>query len=91
MRQNKNLLLAVAVFGLLAAGLGLFASWPYALVTLLVGALCVGGVAVAGFVAHKADAPFAADDSATAAGDTTQHSDVTSAAGRNSREAPARV
>lgn len=91
MRQNRNLILTVVAFGLLATALGLLASWPYALVALLVGALCVGGVSVASFVAQKADAPFSPEDSETPAGDTTQHSDVSSAAGRNSRGAPAQV
>ena len=45
---------------------------------LLVGAMCVGGVAVASFVADKADAPFSSDEG-TETGESAQHSHVSSA------------
>lgn len=78
MLKNRNLIFAVLGFFVLAVVVALFAGWEYALVTLLVGAMCVGGVAVASFVADKADAPFSPDDSQEA-GDSSQHSTVSSA------------
>ena len=78
MLQNRNLILAVLGFFVIAVVVALFAGFEYAIVALLVGAMCVGGVAVASFVAVKADAPFSPDES-TEAGDSSQHSNVSSA------------
>lgn len=78
MTQSRNLILAVLGFCVLAILVALFAGFAYALVALLVGALCVGGVAVASFVADKTDAPFSPDDSAES-GDSAQHSRISSA------------
>lgn len=78
MKRSQNLILTVLGFALVAVLLGLFASPAYALVALLVGAIVVAAVAIAAKVVAVGDAPFA-QDSQTPAGDTTQHSDVSSA------------
>jgi len=78
MARSRYLITTVLVFCLFAALLGLFAGPAYALVAVLVGAIVAAAVAIAAKVASVGDAPFAHDDGA-ALGDTSQHSDVSSA------------
>ena len=78
MERSRNLIVTVLAFCLVAVLLGFLASPAYALVALLVGAIVVAAIAIAAKVVAVGDAPFAQDDE-TAVGDTTQHSDESSA------------
>ena len=75
----KKALIPVAVLILAAALVALVAGVAYGVMALLVGLVIVGGLA-AGYGVSKADAaPFADDGGASSLGDTTEHSDVSSA------------
>lgn len=62
-----------------AALVALFAGLGYAIVTLLVGLIIVGGLSSGWLVARAEETPFEQDEQGTAAGDTPEHSDVSSA------------
>jgi hypothetical protein len=86
---NKSLFARFAVPSIalvgVAALVALFAGISYALMALLLGVVIMGGLAAGTVVATADDAPFETDDSATAAGDTPEHSDVSSAPERSTR------
>ncbi len=72
--------LPALVFILLAAAVASFAGLGYAIVTILIGLVILGGLAAGYGVAKADEAPFATgegDD--TPAGDTPEHSSVSSA------------
>ncbi len=73
-------------FALPAAGLVLaavivasFAGIGYAVVTVLIGLVILGGLAAGYGVAKADETPFSPSEDTTAAGDTPEHSEVTSA------------
>ena len=81
--MNKSLFARFAIPSLaligVAALVAAFAGLAYALMVLLLGVVIMGGLAAGTVVATADDAPFESDDSDTAAGDTPEHSDVSSA------------
>lgn len=80
MKENwlKFVLPVVVLIGC-AALVALFAGIGYAIVTLLIGLIIIGGLTSGWLVARAEEAPFAQDGDETAAGDTPEHSDVSSA------------
>ena len=72
--------LPTLLFIALAAIVASFAGTGYAIVTLLIGLVILGGLAAGYGVAKADEAPFAADEGDdTPAGDTPEHSTVSSA------------
>ena len=79
MRSNLlRFVLPVVGLVLAAALVGLVAGVGYAVVTLLIGLVIIGGLAAGYGVAVADEAPFATSPG-TPAGDTPEHSDVSSA------------
>lgn len=70
--------LPAAVLILVAALAAAFAGTGYAIVTILIGFVILGGLAAGWGVAKADEAPFATSGDAPA-GDTPEHSDVSSA------------
>ena len=80
MKANlMKFVLPVVVLVGCAALVALFAGIGYAIVTLLVGLIIIGGLASGWLVARAEEAPFAQDGDETEAGDTPEHSEVSSA------------
>ena len=80
MKRNwLKFVLPVAVLIGCAALVALFAGTGYAVVTLLIGLIIVGGLSSGWLVARAEEAPFSQQDDETPAGDTPEHSDVSSA------------
>ena len=80
----KKALIPVVGLILAAVLVALTAGLAYGVMALLVGLVIIGGLAAGYGVAQADDAPFATDDS-TAAGDSSQHSEVSSAGVASSR------
>ncbi len=71
--------LPALAFIVLAAIVASFAGTGYAVVTILIGLVIPGGLAAGYGVAKADEAPFATSDDDTPAGDTPEHSPVSSA------------
>jgi len=75
---TKTILPVVALVAA-AALVAVTAGLAYAAVALLVGLVILGGLAAGYGVAKADEVPFSTDEGASPLGDTTEHSDVTSA------------